>query len=263
MCSRRLSYYGLRGDHVGAIRGRGSGLDPGPSHDTVGRLWYRRAVFVQGVLLALATCAAWAQEPEFYRYVQNGRPVFVSDLDQVPPELRDSAQPIDLSDLELEDDPDRELEQGSYTKIETDRETREVREGAEGEDRTEAVCTAARAREARTWYEVIWYDHAYIVALGALALLLVASIPFLGKRIGMPESVRIALLVIVPLVWVGGFAYVLVETRKSLSAARDIANLCEPEAGAPETLLERMTMDFQDAQDERRERIDRAIEEER
>jgi hypothetical protein len=253
----------LRGDHVGAIGGWSPSGGSGPSHDTVGRLCYRRCVFVHGVLLALATCAAAAQEPEFYRYVKNGRPVFVSDLDQVPPELRGSAEPIDLSDLELEDDPDRELDQGSYTKIETDHETRERGNGADPEDRTDAVCTAARTQDARTWYEVIWHDHAYIVALGALALLLLASIPFLGKRIGMPESVRIALLVIVPLVWVGGFAYVLVETRKSLSAARDIADLCEPEAGAPDTLIERMTMDFREAQDQRRERIDRAIDEER
>jgi hypothetical protein len=217
-------------------------------------------VLVRGLLVVLATCAAAAQDPEFYRYVQkNGLPVFVSDLDQVPPEYRDSAQPIDLSDLALEDDPDRELERGSYTKIETHR------AGAtpDVDASTEAVCGAARERESRAWYEIVWEDHVYIVVLGVIALLLVASIPILGKRIGMPESLRVALLVLVPLVWVGGFAYVLVETRKSLSAARDVARLCAPEEGSSETLLEHMTTDLQRAEERRREQIDRAIEEER
>lgn len=156
-----------------------------------------------------------ATETDFYSYeTSDGRTVYVNHESMLPPEHRDEAQAIDLSEVSLNEELGRELHESLV---------REHVELSEGEH-----CEEAQEVAEGSPIELAIRENGHLIAVGGVIALLLLTAPWIGRRVGFPRWVRTLTFVIPILLLLGGIAHVAVTTSRVLQDMRASAELCDP-----------------------------------
>jgi len=187
-------------------------------------------------LILLAACFSQDARPQFetdeatqpttYRYrLPNGRWAFTGSLDSVPPDLRDSAEPMDLSHVSLN------IELGN-----------EIRDAIAEEHRqlsSSSGCVMATIEADQDTFERMLVHHQPTMGIALVALILILTAPMAIRHFGAPEWSRVLMFVLPILGLLGALTFGIGEARKGLAHAREGADLCDPERFAAAPLQER------------------------
>ena len=187
-------------------------------------------------LILLVACLAEDGPPRFeadesqpttYRYrTPDGRWAFTGSLDQVPPVLRETAEPMDLSDVSLNTEIGNALA-----------------ESAADEHRrlsTSTGCVAANIEAEQDTFSRILSHHQPTLGIAAIALALLFTAPMAVRYFGAPEWSRVLVFILPILGMLGALAFGIVEAREGLAHAREGAELCNPESFVRAPARERM-----------------------
>lgn len=145
---------------------------------------------------------------------RQGRLVFVGGESMVPPEYRESARPLDLSHVSLNE------ELGTEWDATIAREHRRLAAGS--------FCASAVEAAEEEPVEVAWREHTHLVGIGAVILALLLASPWIARQVGGALWLRTMIFVVPMLVLLGLLAHVAIETRSALAQTRETADLCDP-----------------------------------
>lgn len=214
------------------------------------------------VLILLAACSGSSLEdldldeylddledegPAFYSYEnEEGRTVFVSDPAMIPSDAH--PLPVDVSHVDLNFELGRELDEAVHAEH-----ARLV-----GTD----FCEEERTTAARGTLEQMWHETPHWVGIGVVVLLLLLTAPFVARRVGAPKWIRVLVLVIPLLLFLGLLTQSMQSATDALREARGIAPLCEEDALANASPADQLGIvrQLRQAYARRQARIDAIIE---
>lgn len=153
--------------------------------------------------------------PAFYSYEnEEGRTVFVSDPEMIPSGAH--GLPVDVSHVDLNFELGRELDAAVHAEharlVETE------------------FCDEERTTAERGTLEQAWHAQPHWVGIGVLILLLLLTAPLVARRVGAPKWIRVLVLVIPLLLFLGVVTQTLTGATETLHEARRIAPLCDDDA---------------------------------
>jgi hypothetical protein len=158
-----------------------------------------------------------------------GRPAFVGSRNMVPPEHRAEARELDLSDVSLNHALGRQWDE-------------QVRREHERLSET-PYCEGARQTADAGVATLAWRDYGHFIGIGAVALLLLVTAPWVARQVGGALWIR-ALLVVFPLLgFLAILTHVAVRSAASMDRVRHTADLCTPDgidSSTPRGRAERM-----------------------
>ena len=171
-------------------------------------------------LLFVGACVDKEQAPQsadqrIYRYVQQGRTVFVNGAERVPRQHRARAVAVELSGIST----NRDL--GNALRDQVSRQAKQLT--------ASPYCRRARGLTVEPGFVGrIWRDHAHLVVLSALGLLLLALSPMMIRRHIAPQWGRVLMLALPLLFLVAVVSTAMVRAGRSMARLRETARLCDP-----------------------------------
>lgn len=155
-----------------------------------------------------------------YGYVNaQGRAVFVDDLSKLPAEHREEAREVDLSHVSLN------LELGAELDAAVDRELARL-SGSE-------PCREARAEAREPGWRQTWERHGHLIGIGAIALLLVLTAPWVMRRVDPPQWGRVLTLVLPVLLLLAIVTHTVQRASETIRETRELADLCDGQGDDP------------------------------
>ncbi len=152
-----------------------------------------------------------------YRYRDNrGRTRYTNIWDEVPAAYRERVEVVDLSDVTLNTQVGKEIEEKlseDYEKlVESD------------------YCKRERARSDQSFFSRLWSEYRIVVIIAGVILLLIVMTPFALRRINAPDWSRTLTMAIQMLVFLGIVSYTAICSSKKTQDIREKVSPCNPDA---------------------------------
>ena len=172
-----------------------------------------RIVCIVAVLLWGALGHAQSSAVFFSYKGDSGRTVYVNRFSMVPPEKRDQARAVDLSQVELHE----ELAEGLADAVED--ELRYLKDSD--------PCTQARAEESAGAWRHVWHRHGPWILASLAAILLVMMTPWMVARTPPGVWSRLLMVALPALAMTALVALSATRVTSSLEAVDELVKLCD------------------------------------
>ena len=153
------------------------------------------------------------EQLDIYRYkVAGGRFAYTNDPARIPERQREKAKTVDLSHISLNSELAEDLARAIDKSYETALDT--------------DLCSDARGAAGMGWLAAAWHRHGGVLALAGVALLLLLSTPFAIRRVEAATWAKVLSTSFALLAMVGVFTYMTSETARHLDLLKAAAEPC-------------------------------------
>lgn len=174
----------------------------------------RRVALVVACASVVAGGALGQSAPVFYSYRgDSGRTVYVNEFSMVPPEKRDEARAVDLSEVSLNENIAEDLAEA------VEDELRFLKE-------SDPCMEARRERDAGAWRHV-WRRHGPWILASLAALILLLMSPWMIARTPPGVWSRFLMIALPALAMTALVAISMTRASRSLEAVNELATLCD------------------------------------